>query len=276
MPDLPAVLAPVPIQDRRPYRARMNGLLDLTGGANAILAIDMQRDYLDEAVGSNLLLKRDARRVMAQTTALVTLGRSLAIPVVHAYVCRRAIEIEYGLVGTPLSRIGREHNLSQNVRGQLRSGPDRLEGSQQAEIPSALLAPGDIHVVSKKTMDAFLETDLDFVLRRVLAVDTLIVAGINTDTCVYNTAFSAANRGYRTVVVCDCTASVRGGDHQWMALELMSRTFAWVLSLRELRAKLRTAPAVAPARHRAGDHPIPPDQPREGRDEPRGRHTVAG
>ena len=67
---------------------------------------------------------------------------------------------------------------------------------------------------------------------------TVVLTGINTDTCVYSTAFSTANRLYKTVVISDCTASMRGKDSHEMALELMSRSFAWVLPLAEFKAKV--------------------------------------
>ncbi|HEY2792444.1 MAG TPA: isochorismatase family protein, partial [Micromonosporaceae bacterium] len=46
--------------------------------------------------------------------------------------------------------------------------------------------------------------------------------------------FAAANRGYQVVVPSDCTASMRGADHHWMALELMSRSIAWVMPSEEI------------------------------------------
>ena len=114
-----------------------------------------------------------------------------------------------------------------------------LHASVQAIHGSMLVAPGDAHVVTKKSLDGFLDTDLDFMLRRVYGAETVVLAGINTDTCVYATAFSASNRGYQTVVISDCVASMRGKDHHWMALELMSRSIAWVLTLEEFKDKLR-------------------------------------
>ncbi len=224
----------------------MKSLLSLEIARTAIVTVDMQRDYLDETVGSNLLPRLESRRVLTQTVHLLELGRSCGMSIVHAYVRRRPIEIKHEFVGTPLSRIGRAHNLSQSARGMIRRIPDRLEGSPQAEIAPALVAPEDVHVTTKKTMDAFYDTELELVLGRVLQVQTVIIAGINTDTCVHNTAFAAANHGYQPIVVSDCTASTRGTDHHWMALELMSRTFAWVLSLTELEVKL-TAPAAIAA-----------------------------
>jgi nicotinamidase-related amidase len=53
---------------------------------------------------------------------------------------------------------------------------------------------------------------------------------------VYSTALTAANKGYWPIVVSDCVASMRGIDNHRMALELMSRSIAWVLTLSELFA----------------------------------------
>ena len=54
-------------------------------------------------------------------------------------------------------------------------------------------------------------------------------------------AFSASNRGYKTIVIADCVASMRGKDHHWMALELMSRSIAWVLTVEQFKEKVRGA-----------------------------------
>jgi nicotinamidase-related amidase len=50
--------------------------------------------------------------------------------------------------------------------------------------------------------------------------------------------FAAGNRGYQPVVISDCVASMRGVDQHWMALELMSRSVAWVMTVDEIKAKL--------------------------------------
>ncbi len=74
-----------------------------------------------------------------------------------------------------------------------------------------------------------------------------MITGINTDTCVYCTTFSTANRGYKPVVISDCVASMRGKDSHWMALELMSRSIAWVLSVEEFKEKVLSAAGVGVA-----------------------------
>jgi nicotinamidase-related amidase len=162
------------------------------------------------------------------------------------YVSRRPIELSARLAGQkPAASL--EYRISQNVQTDVRDIPDRLAGSPQAEVPSALVGPDDVHVTTKKSLDGFLDTDLDAVLRRVLHVDTLVLTGINTDTCVYSTTFAASNRGYTPIVISDCVASMRGKDAHWMALELMSRSIAWVLTVDEFKAKVRAPALVASA-----------------------------
>lgn len=237
----------VMVQDKSEYKARMNELLVLEPERTAVLTVDMQRDYLDGDVATSPLREDIARRVLDSTSHLLEAARLNGLPVVHCHVCRRAVEIEKGYGGTRLRKSSDRVGLAQNAMGRIRDRVDRLAGSAQAEIPAALDHPGDIHVSTKKTMDSFFGTDLEQILRRVLCVDTVVLTGINTETCVYSTGFSAANRDYRPVIVSDCVASTRGEDNTWMALELMSRTFAWVLTSAQLVAKLDAGASSHPA-----------------------------
>ena len=230
---------PVEFQDRGAYRARMNELLRIDPARTVVLTVDMQRDYLDPEVASAPVALDEAERVMKHARDLLDFARGRGLPVVHVYVNRRRAESERGLeTAGETFRVNREHGLSQNAQRGVRTIPDRREGSPQAEVPAILVAPDDVHVTTKKSLDGFLGTDLDFLLSRVYRAETVVLTGINTDTCVYSTAFSASNRGFRTVVISDCVASMRGRDHHWMALELMARSIAWVLTVAEFKAKL--------------------------------------
>lgn len=230
---------PVAFQDRSEYKARMNGLLTLDRARTVVVTVDMQRDYLDLEVASAPVAADEAERVLKHARDLLDLARADGLPVVHVYVNRRPVELERGVLAGQTFQANARHRLTQNAQAGPRTIPDRQEGSPQAAVPAMLVAPGDVHVTTKKSLDSFLDTDLDFLLRRVYQADAVILCGINTDTCVYSTAFSASNRGYKTVVVSDCVASMRGKEHHWMALELMSRSIAWVVTLDELREKLR-------------------------------------
>lgn len=230
---------PVTFQDRTEYKRRMNALLELDRRRTAVVTVDMQRDYLDLEVGAAPVAPDDAERVLKHARELLDFARGEGLPVIHVYVNRRPAELERTVLAGRTFETALRHGLSQNAQRGPRTIPDRQEGSPQAQVPAILVAPTDVHVTSKKSLDGFLHTDLDFLLRRVFRVDAVVLAGINTDTCVYSTAFTASNLGYTTVVVADCVASMRGKEHHWMALELMARSIAWVLTLEELKEKLR-------------------------------------
>ena len=129
-------------------------------------------------------------------------------------------------------------------RGEGRQEPTQSHNNgSQAELPAELVAPGDVHVTTKRVMDSFHGTDLDTLVGRVFKAETVVLTGINTDTCVLVTTFAAGNRGYRPVVISDCVASMRGLDQHWMALEIMSRSIAWVLTVDEFKAKVQATEA---------------------------------
>ena len=235
---------PVEIRDRSEYKRQMNALLRIDPRRTVILTVDMQNDYLDLEHGSAPLAEADARRVLGSTRRLLDFCRKQEIPVIHTYVRRRPAEVERGLGLTAYVEASQQARLSQNAQAQARRGPDRVDGMSTAEVPAELVAPGDIHVTTKRAMDAFHATDLENLLARAFRPETVVITGINTDTCVYATTFAAGHRGYGPVVISDCVASMRGADHHWMALELMSRSIAWVLSVDEFEAKVR---AAAPA-----------------------------
>ncbi len=75
--------------------------------------------------------------------------------------------------------------------------------------------PEDI-VVRKPRYNAFLGTDLEFVLNGlgVMPHDTLIVCGDATNVCVHYTAAEAHQRDYRVKVVEDCCAGSSPEAHE--------------------------------------------------------------
>lgn len=220
---------------------QMNANLQLDPADSLVLTIDLQRDYLDLDVATRPVLESEANRVLVAAQRLLSYARGTGIPVVHAYSTRRQAEVEGGLSFGGLAYILEGHalGLSQNAQAGLQKGPDRLAGSPQSEVPAVLLADGDLHVTTKKSLDSFLYSDLDLVLERLLRRRTLLIAGVNTDTCVFSTTFSAANRGYRPIVIPECTASMRGIDRHEMALTLMAGSMAWVVPLDEVLSKLQ-------------------------------------
>lgn len=146
---------PVEFQDREDYKARMNDLLEVDSRATVAITIDMQRDYLDPSVASAPVDAATADRVVARTAALLDFCRARGIPVVHAYVSRRRTETEHDFYNTPYGRASQRARMSQNPNGKADRGPDRLEGSPQAQVVPELVGDGDLHVVAKRAQDSF-------------------------------------------------------------------------------------------------------------------------
>ena len=67
---------------------------------------------------------------------------------------------------------------------------------------------------------------------------SVCLMGINTNTCVLNTAFTAHNLNYQTIVLSDCVASMYGNDLHELGLQNVQRCLGWVLTNDELRKKL--------------------------------------
>ena len=238
------ITPPVTFRDMSEYKERMNKLLTLDPHRTVVLTVDMQRQYLDMEIGGDPVAPDESERVLKYGKQLLDFTRAEGLPVIHINVNMRASELERGLAGSPFTRLSRKNNLSQNAQANVSRIPNRPLGSPQAEVPAVLVGSGDIHVLSKKSMDAFFCTELEILLQRVFQADAVVLTGINTDTCVYATTFATSVRGYKPIVISDCVASTRGKEHHWMALELMSRSMAWVLTVEQFKEKIRDAKAV--------------------------------
>lgn len=225
------------------FKERMKQHLTIDPRRTVVLTIDMQREFLDMEIGGFPVLPEEAERVLMNSKELLDFARQQQIPVIHVYVCRRKLEVDAEFSAAPFAIATRDLKLAQGP-GMPETGRilARLEGSPQCEVPALLLAEGDLHITTKKVMDSYLDTELDFLLRHILKPEVVVLTGINTDTCVYSTTFATSNRRYTPVVISDCTASMRGKDCHEMALELMSRGLAFVLTVAEFRDKVLARP----------------------------------
>ena len=112
-----------------------------------------------------------------------------------------------------------------------------MEGSPGTQIIPELHRAGDYVINNKKRLDCFYGTDLRQLLD-VLNVKTLVLMGINTNTCVLNTSFTAFNYDYRVVVLSDCVASMYGDDLHVLGLQNISRCLGWVITNKQFFEKM--------------------------------------
>ena len=99
-----------------------------------------------------------------------------------------------------------------------------VAGSLAAEI-CAEVAPqeGDI-VMRKQWPSAFRRTDLHDRLA-LRGIDTLMVAGVLTDSCVTETVFDAVYRGLRVLLVKDACGSMSQAMHRTGMLDMANRLY---------------------------------------------------
>jgi nicotinamidase-related amidase len=154
-----------------------------------VLVIDMLRDFLEP---DGALFCERCRTIIPKVKELLHHARRSGWPVI--YVCD-------------------SHPPGSRDPDVLRFGPHAVRGTSGAEVITELApAPGD-HMVLKRTYDGFYNTDLEMTLRS-LQADTVIISGIHTHVCVLATSLGAFHRGFRVIVLEDCTQASSEEKHR--------------------------------------------------------------
>jgi biuret amidohydrolase len=205
--------------------------MTLDGPSTAVVAIDMHRGHLDPTVGTLPLAADRCGPVIARAAALFKELRASNVPIVHVVTEYR----EPGEIAANPFWQAIHDDPTKARKGILRHN---LAGSPGTEVIPALWAEGDLVVRGKKRYSAFFATDLEFLLRR-LGATTLILAGINTTTCILCAAFEATNRDFRVVVASDAVDSMDGEEMHRFALRLVGAALGWVWRNEEILAALR-------------------------------------
>jgi nicotinamidase-related amidase len=84
---------------------------------------------------------------------------------------------------------------------------------------------------------------LEFVLRD-LGARTVLLAGVNTNSCILCTSFETVNRDFELIVMKDCVDSMDGEEAHSMALTLIQTCLGRVMEWNELREALALEPAL--------------------------------
>ncbi|MDQ4060544.1 MAG: cysteine hydrolase, partial [Pseudomonadota bacterium] len=115
-------------------------------------------------------------------------------------------------------------------------------------IPELHDATRDWIVDTKKRYDCFVGTDLDFVLRS-HGINTLLVTGVNTNSCVLSTVAAACSKDYAAIVVEDCVDTMDGPALHDAALLCIRTALGFVLTTDEVMRieALRPARSAAAA-----------------------------
>lgn len=160
----------------------------------ALLIIDMQNDFVRPygpmPVGG-------AEHIIGTVRSVLDAFRKRGLPVIHVL------------------RIHRKGGCDVEIMRQdiFAGTPFAVEGTAGAAVISEL-EPQNGEIILKKTrMSAFMNTDLDTILRT-LGCDSVVIAGIQTPNCIRTTAFDAMAYNYPAWLVKDAVAAGSDEIHQ--------------------------------------------------------------
>jgi len=232
----------VEIVDRGSLLKGLYQQLSLKTQDSAIITIDMHRGHLDMDVATMPTKPEDAERVIRNAKQVLDFARQSKIPVIHVVLVYRRIP-GIGSEGM-VSHFWKAMHAAQSETDRLTPGrkstvrEHNVEGSPGTQIIPELYRQGDYVIDNKKRLDCFYGTDLRTLLDT-LGVKSVVLMGINTNTCVLNTAFTAFNFDYRVVVLSDCVASMYGDDLHVLGLQNISRCLGWVITNEQFFDKIK-------------------------------------
>lgn len=183
----------------------------------AAVTIDMHRGHLDPEVATMPIPPDRAAAVTARGAELLTALRDRGIPVIHMVTSYAAVEeISANPWWTTIAETGASR--ANVLRHQLPSSPG-------LELMPAVHDDRDAVFTSKKRYDCFFQTELELALRS-RGITTVILLGINTNSCVLATTVAANVRDFATIVASDGVDTMDRTQHE-PALALIRQAFGW-------------------------------------------------
>ena len=204
----------------------------------AVVAIDLHRGHLDPAVATMPVVPGTEARIIAANRQFFAACRAAGIPIVHLLTTYREVS---EIRSMPFWRA-----LAEDATATRRNAErHNLHGSPGCQIiPELYDEQRDWVVNSKKRYNCFQDTDLHFVLRT-NGINTVLITGVNTNSCVLATATAASCLDYAVIVVEDCVDSMDGQALHDAALACIRTAFGWVMPSAEVLAAM--APGIEPA-----------------------------
>ena len=165
-------------------------------GKTALLVVDMQYDFLEKDAPACCI---GGMEIVPNVKKLIEACKKAHVPVIYTKEVHRPSRVD----------MGRELDLDDL--------PDHcILGTHGVEIHQDLTPSKDDIVVNKVRYNAFLGTELQYVLNGlgVLPHDTLIICGVCTSVCVLFTCAAAFQHDYRFKLIEDCCADLTIEAHQ--------------------------------------------------------------
>ena len=173
-------------------------------------------------VDLSYFLKRVKTRVIPSIARLLALFRGQGIRVVHVWCASSSADLS----DMPPAKAKWIRRLEEKAGHELyRSWQPETQIVEE-------LAPrqGEV-VVMKRLACSFWKTELEFILRNA-GVETLIMTGVNTNGCLFETCVSGSNLGFQQVLVSDATAAFHP-DLEQFVFEMFPVQYGFVKTVDE-------------------------------------------
>jgi nicotinamidase-related amidase len=207
----------------------------------AVVTIDLHRGHLDPEVATLPLPADAAGALVERTVPLLDRLRALQVPVIHVVTAYRNRD---EILGNAYWRF--QANRPDSARAKI--AEHNLEGMPGLDLMPGIYRDGDAVVITKKRYDCLLGTDLEMVLRAG-EHDSLLVLGVNTNSCVLATSVAASVRDYAVFVVEDGVDTMLPRELHDAALAVIDASFGWVVTAATLcdvlSGRAQTAPTAA-------------------------------
>jgi nicotinamidase-related amidase len=203
--------------------------------APVVVSIDMHRGHLDADVATMPLPRERSEALVQRAAPIYRALRERGVPIVQVVTRYR----------TPHESVTNPFWASRRSGTRARAAEHNLFGSPGTQIVPALFDPRDVIVDTKKRYSAYLHTDLEFVLRD-LGARTVILTGVNTNSCILCSSFETVNRDFDLIVLRECVDSMDGVEPHHNALRLIETALGRVLAWGELEPMLPNAGWSAP------------------------------
>jgi ureidoacrylate peracid hydrolase len=200
--------------------------------SSVVLVIDMQKDNV---IPGRAMFNPEAHRAIAPNRRLLEFARKIGLRIIFITHAHRAN-------GTDMGKFVEQYDAIREHRAL-------IEGTEGADVCDELQPCGDEIIIVKRRHSGFYGTDLDIVLRS-LGIDTVVITGLATSSCVLSTARDAIAHDYRTIVLGDaCTAAAlpnrgwgqwSGDDIHLAGLTVMASNTGRVMTVDAFIAQIRS------------------------------------
>jgi nicotinamidase-related amidase len=210
---------------------------DMDPDTTAVLTVDLHHGHLDQEIATLPVSPETGERVLDASERLVTNARDAGYRIIHVTTGYR--DAKEALANPKWSETDEDESDPRSTQAE----HNRI-GTKGLEIMPRLREEEDIFLQPKKRYSPFIDTDLPFVLRT-HDIEELVIAGVNTNTCVQCTCFEATNRDYAVTVVEDCVGSMDGEEFHELGLKNIQQALGSVVGLDEALAEMGALQATS-------------------------------